>query len=67
MKRTFKYYIDDIATEITNVSEFMKGMDYNDFIKDKKTEFVIIRALEIIGEATKNISSDFRVKNSGTD
>ena len=67
MKRTFKYYIDDIATEITNVSEFMKGMVYNDFIKDKKTEFVIIRALEIIGEATKNISSDFRVKNSGTD
>ena len=67
MKRTFKYYIDDIATEITNVSEFMKGMDYNDFIKDKKTECVIIRALEIIGEATKNISSDFRVKNSGTD
>ena len=62
MKRTYLDYIDDIATAITNISEFIKGMDYNDFIKDKKTEFAVIRALEIIGEATKNIPKSMRNK-----
>jgi len=30
-------------------------MDYQTFVKDKKTMYAVIRALEIIGEATKNI------------
>jgi uncharacterized protein with HEPN domain len=55
-------YINDIATAIANISEFIKEMDYNDFIKDKKTEFAVIRALEIIGEAAKNIPESVRDK-----
>ena len=55
-------YINDITTAIANISEFIKGMDYNDFIKDKKTEFAVIRALEIIGEAAKNITESVRDK-----
>ena len=62
MKRTYIDYIDDITTAITNISEFIRGMDYNEFIKDKKTEFAVIRALEIIGEATKNIPESIRDK-----
>ena len=62
MKRTFIDYINDITNSIANISEFIKGMDYNDFIKDKKTEFAVIRALEIIGEATKNVPESIRTK-----
>jgi uncharacterized protein with HEPN domain len=35
--------------------EFVSGWTYEDFAADRKTQFAVIRALEIIGEATKNI------------
>ncbi|MFW9906718.1 MAG: hypothetical protein ACFFFH_20600 [Candidatus Thorarchaeota archaeon] len=42
MKRTYIDYIDDITAAITNISEFIKDMDYDAFIKDRKTEFAVI-------------------------
>jgi uncharacterized protein with HEPN domain len=33
-----------------------------EFTKDRKTQFAVIRALEIIGEATKNISYEVHEK-----
>jgi len=30
-------------------------MEFEDFVRDRKTTFAVIRALEIIGEATKHI------------
>ena len=62
MKRTYRAYINDITAAIANISEFIEGMEFNDFIKEKKTEFAVIRALEIIGEATK-ISQILNVKS----
>ena len=35
--------------------EFVNGWTYEDFAADRKTQFAVIRALEIIGDATKNI------------
>lgn len=40
----------------------VEGMKYEDFIKDDKTVFAVIRALEIIGEAVKNIPLEVRNK-----
>jgi uncharacterized protein with HEPN domain len=36
-----------------DASVFVKNMDYDIFVKDTKTTYAVIRALEIIGEATK--------------
>jgi uncharacterized protein with HEPN domain len=62
LRRIYLDYLNDITTAITNISEFIKEMDYDDFINDKKTEFAVIRALEIIGEATKNIPDSIKDK-----
>jgi uncharacterized protein with HEPN domain len=40
--------------------EFVNGWTYEDFAADRKTQFAVIRALEIIGEATKNIPHEIR-------
>lgn len=40
---------------------FVKDMEYDVFLRDKKTIYAVNRALEIIGEATKNIPAS--VKN----
>lgn len=44
-----------------DASKFVKDLNYDSFVKDRKTVYAVIRALEIIGEATKNIPSG--VKN----
>lgn len=42
--------------------EFVNGWTFEEFAADRKTQFAVIRALEIIGEAAKNISSEVREK-----
>jgi len=37
-------------------------MSYEDFIQDPKTVFAVVRAIEIIGEAVKNIPDNVREK-----
>ena len=33
----------------------MKGMNYDEFVQDEKTSSAVIRKIEILGEASKNI------------
>lgn len=42
--------------------EFVSGWTFEEFTEDRKTQFAVIRALEIIGEAAKNIPYDVREK-----
>lgn len=46
-------YLKDIYDSIEKVLTFIADLNYNDFMKDEKTQFAVIRALEIIGEASK--------------
>ena len=39
---------------------FVAGMDFEAFASDAKTVFATIRALEVVGEAAKNIPQTFR-------
>jgi len=39
-------------------------MTYEEFLKDEKTIFAVIRAIEIIGEALKHVPSELRQKFS---
>jgi uncharacterized protein with HEPN domain len=40
--------------------QFIKGMTYEEFARDDKTIYAVIRAVEIIGEAVKNIPKDLQ-------
>ena len=55
MKEEFLDYVEDIIKAMVDALSFIKDMDYQTFVKDKKTMYTVIRAIEIIGEATKNI------------
>jgi len=61
-KRDYSDYLQDIMDSINAVEEFVKGMKYEDFKKDRKTIFAIIRGIEVIGEASKNIPRTIRSK-----
>ena len=55
MKEEFLDYIEDIIEAIDDAMSFVKGMEYDDFLKDRKTIYAVTRAIEIIGEAVKKI------------
>jgi len=61
MKEEFLDYIEDIIKAMDDAMSFVEGMEYDDFMKDRKTIYAVIRAIEIIGEAVKKIPD--RVKN----
>jgi uncharacterized protein with HEPN domain len=42
------------------IQEFTEGYSYDMFVADKKTQYAVLRAIEVIGEASKNIPSSFR-------
>ncbi len=62
-KRDYRDYIQDILDSIKDISSFVGDMGSEDFAKDRKTINAVVRSVEIIGEATKNLPSSFRNKH----
>lgn len=58
--RTHIDYLADILDAIRKVIQFIQGTTLEEFKKDDKTVFAVIRGLEIIGEATKRIPTSVR-------
>ncbi len=57
-------FIEHIAELIKDIEDFTNGVSRGDFLKDKKLQGAVIRNIEVIGEAVKNIPSEFRKKYS---
>ena len=61
-KRESELYLQDILDSITKVEEFIKDFTFEQFENDEKTTEAVIRKLEIIGEAAKNLPEEARDK-----
>lgn len=59
-----KVYLAHIIEEIDFLNKQTATMDYHQFLQDDVLTRACTRSLEIIGEATKNLSADFRKKQS---
>jgi uncharacterized protein with HEPN domain len=59
-QRDIRDYLQDILNSIDLAEAFIAEMTFDEFQTDAKTTFAVIRALEIIGEATKNIPTPIR-------
>jgi len=53
-------YLLDIGDAIKRILEYTAGMDWGAYLRDYKTQDAVVRNLEVIGEATKNLSQSFR-------
>jgi uncharacterized protein with HEPN domain len=58
--RSVKLFIEDIFEAIKSIKLYTEGMSYEEFLRDKKTQDAVLRNLEVIGEAVKNIPYEFR-------
>lgn len=61
--RDYSDFLNDIKTEIANLENFTMGMTFESFQKDLKTTYAVVRSIEVIGEAVKNIPRDIKDKN----
>jgi uncharacterized protein with HEPN domain len=61
--RDYALYLKDIFQAIESIEVFTAGMDYATFVADDKTMSAVIRKLEIIGEAVKQLPEEIRVKH----
>ncbi len=60
MIREIGDFIQDILDATNDIERFIKGLDFESFSKDRKTVYAVIRAIEIMGEAAKNIHDTVR-------
>ena len=63
-KRDYRDYIQDIIDSINDIESFTRDMSFEDFNNDRKTINAVVRSIEVIGEATKNLSKSVRDMNS---
>lgn len=58
-----KAYLKHILDAISDTEKFVENVTQNEFFKNKEKQYAVLRALEIIGEATKNLSTELRAKH----
>jgi uncharacterized protein with HEPN domain len=63
-KRRNLDYLNDIREAIHRILTYTAGLTYQQFMEDIKTQDAVVRNLEIIGEATKNLSVNIRKSHS---
>ena len=62
MKRT-KILLLHILESIERIENFTKNFSKKDFLRSDKTQDAVLRRIEIIGEAVKNIPQGFKKKH----
>lgn len=63
MKRDYNLYLKDIKDCIKQIEDYLGGVSEEGFNKNKLIQDAVLRRLEIIGEASKNIPRSLKEKN----
>lgn len=60
MKTEFLDFVEDILDAMDKAEILITDVTYEQFASDFRIHFAVVRALEIIGEASKRLPSDLR-------
>jgi uncharacterized protein with HEPN domain len=63
-KRHPDLLIEDMRTAIQKIERYTSGMDQQLFRQDEKTIDAVVRNLEVLGEATRQMPEDFTTRHS---
>ncbi|MEX2138434.1 MAG: DUF86 domain-containing protein [Pirellulales bacterium] len=63
VQRTCTDFLQDIIDAAQKARGFVENLTRDQFATDDKTQFAVVRALEIIGEAAKRIPMDIRTQH----
>lgn len=54
------FFLQDIQNSLIKIFKYTENLSYDDFILDDKTKDAVERNFEIIGEAVKNLPTEFK-------
>lgn len=57
----------DIVDNIDAIALFTAGIEFDDFAADRKTVYAVIRALEIVSEASRRLPAEVKGRYPGID
>ena len=60
MKKDVNIFLEHVLESIQLIEDYVKGRKKSEFLKITQLQDSVIRRIEIIGEAIKNIPDDFR-------
>ena len=60
-----KLYVEHILESIAKIESFVAGLDLETFRKNILVQSAVMRELEIIGEAAKKLSEEFKNQHPG--
>lgn len=63
--KTPKVFLYDIVDAIEKINSYTNALTQEEFLKDNRTKDAVVRNLEIIGEAAKNIPDFIKEKYRG--
>ena len=63
--RSARFYAEDIVQCMEKIEEYLRGMSYAAFEKNDLVVDAVLRNLEVIGEAAKNVPAGVRKKHPG--
>lgn len=67
MTKDITFFLQDILDSIEIIEKRMKNVNHQKFIGDIDLQDMVIRRVEIIGEAVRNLPKEFRQKHSKID
>jgi len=62
-KKDLRLYLSDILDSGNAIQEFVKGLSFEEFSKDRKTYSAVIREFEVIGEAVGKCFEELKQKH----
>lgn len=60
-KRDWKHLFEDILDSIRKIEEYTLHLSYEEFVNNQMVTDAVVRNIEIIGEASKNIPSEIQL------
>ena len=59
-----KIYLEDIISSIKKIEKYINDISFEEFSDNEMIVDAVVRNLEIIGEAARNLEDDFKETNS---
>lgn len=60
MNREYDDYLRDMLENAELALTFVNGMEYDKFFEDEKSKYAVMRALEVSGEAARQVPENVR-------
>lgn len=64
MPKQYRVYLEDISDSANKIENYLKGLSFQEFSKNSMVKDAVVRNLEIIGEAVKNLPQEIKGEHS---